>query len=186
MPTLSRLLRYSAFAAVAASAPLAAASQPLTLAELPARTLAAQNVQRASLGVPPLAWDKELAIGATAYAEQMALTNLFEHSNRSMRPGIGENLWMGSHGVYSLEAMVGGWASEKRLFMPGVFPANSRSGNWMDVAHYTQMVWPTTARVGCGLATNGRIDYLVCRYATKGNVDGKWVGPALSMRALTP
>ena len=85
---------------------------------------------------------------------------------------------MGSHGVFSVEAMVGGWASEKRWFAPGTFPSVSRTGNWMDVAHYTQMIWPATQRVGCALASTGRVDYLVCRYATAGNIDGRAVGYA--------
>ena len=97
---------------------------------------------------------------------------MFQHSNRQARRGVGENLWMGTHGAFSPEAMVGGWASEKRYFMPGVFPNNSRSGNWEDVGHYTQMIWPTTTRIGCALASTARVDYLVCRYATAGNIDG--------------
>ncbi len=51
---------------------------------------------------------------------------------------------MGSRGAFSIEAMVGGWASERRWFAPGVFPNVSRTGNWADVGHYTQMIWPAT------------------------------------------
>jgi hypothetical protein len=80
---------------------------------------------------------------------------------------------MGTHGAFSVEAMVGGWTAEKRYFVPGVFPNNSSSGNWEDVGHYTQMIWPTTSRVGCAIASTPRIDYLVCRYATAGNIDGR-------------
>jgi hypothetical protein len=89
---------------------------------------------------------------------------------------------MGSRGAYSVETMVGGWASEKRNFMAGIFPNNSRTGNWIDVAHYTQMIWPTTQRIGCALASNGRTDYLVCRYAPAGNIDGRCVGPLRAER----
>jgi hypothetical protein len=80
---------------------------------------------------------------------------------------------MGTHGAFTVEAMVRAWASEKRMFVPGVFPNNSRSGNWMDVAHYTQMIWPTTTRIGCALASTSRTDYLICRYSPAGNIDGK-------------
>jgi hypothetical protein len=141
--------------------------------EFPARILAAHNAERARMGMPPLVWDNELGNGAAAYAQQMAFTGLFQHSNRQARRGIGENLWMGTHGAFSVEAMVGGWAAEKRYFMPGVFPNNSSSGNWEDVGHYTQMIWPTTTRIGCAIASTPRIDYLVCRYATAGNIDGR-------------
>lgn len=122
--------------------------------------------------MPPLVWDSDLANGAGVYAQQMAASGVFAHSDRSKRRGVGENLWMGSHGYFSLEAMVGGWTAEKRFFMPGVFPNNSRTGNWEDVGHYTQMIWPTTQRVGCAIATAHNTDYLVCRYATAGNIDG--------------
>jgi hypothetical protein len=39
------------------------------------------------------------------------------------------------------------------------------------------MIWPTTTRVGCALASTPRTDYLVCRYSPAGNIDGRWVGP---------
>jgi len=166
-------LRLSAFAGLCllfvAAAPAAAASFG---AEFPARILAAHNAERARVGMPPLVWDPELGNGAAAYAQQMAFTGTFQHSNRQARRGIGENLWMGSHGAFSVEAMVGGWTSEKRYFVPGVFPNNSSSGNWEDVGHYTQMIWPTTSRIGCAIASTPRVDYLVCRYATAGNIDG--------------
>ncbi len=157
-------------ALVAASAATAASS---FASQFPARVLAAHNVARAQAGVPGLVWDPALGGAAAAYAQQMALTNVFQHSDRKARPGIGENLWMGTRGGFSVETMVGNWASEKRQFVPGIFPNNSRSGNWMDVGHYTQMIWPTTTRVGCALASNGRTDYLVCRYSPAGNIDGR-------------
>lgn len=147
-------------------------------AQFPARILAAHNAERARAGVGPLAWDPALGAAAAVYAQQMALTSRFAHSDRRGRPGIGENLWMGPRGVYGPEGMIGGWSSEKRWFRAGLFPNVSRTGNWADVGHYTQMIWPATTRVGCALASTGRTDYLVCRYATKGNVDGRPVGYA--------
>jgi hypothetical protein len=159
-----------------------ASAQGNFASQFPARILATHNAERAQVGLPGVVWDPTLAAGAAAYAQQMALTNVFQHSDRKARPGIGENLWMGTRGAYSVERMVGGWASEKRYFLPGIFPNNSRSGNWMDVGHYTQMIWAPTQRIGCAIASNGRTDYLVCRYSPKGNVDGKWVGPMRAER----
>ena len=166
---------HCAFALLAASMATPAAAQSFA-AQFPARILAAHNAARAEAGVPPMMWDNALGAGAAAYAQQLAMSGRFEHSDRHARRGIGENLWMGSHGAFSPEAMVGGWASEKRWFVPGTFPNNSRTGSWEDVGHYTQMIWPSTQRVGCALASTGRIDYLVCRYATAGNMDGRPVG----------
>src|SRR5439155_14188576 len=88
-------------------------------AQFPARILAAHNVERARAGMPTLAWDNALGTAAAAYAQQMAMTGRFQHSDRSQRRGTGENLWMGTHGAFSVEAMIGGWASEKRVFSPG-------------------------------------------------------------------
>ena len=157
-------------ACVAASAP---AAPPLAQSNFPARIVAAHNAQRAAAGMPPLAWDPSLAEGAAVYAQQMAASGLFAHSDRSKRRGTGENLWMGSRGAFSFEAMVGGWTAEKRYFVPGIFPNNSRSGDWADVGHYTQMIWPATQRIGCAIASNARADYLVCRYSPAGNIDGR-------------
>lgn len=138
--------------------------------------LAAHNVERARAGLQPLAWDDALGMAAAAYARQLAFTGQFQHSNRQARLGSGENLWRGTHGAFSVEAMVDGLASEKRWFRPGTFPNISRTGSWEDVGHYTQMIWPTTRRVGCALASNARADYLVCRYSGLGNFDGGRVG----------
>jgi hypothetical protein len=162
-----------------ATVPAAAGAQSSFAAQFPARIVAAHNVERARVGAPPLAWDNALGAAAAAYAQQMAMTGRFMHSDRKARRGVGENLWMGSRGAFSVETMVGGWASERRWFVPGTFPNVSRTGNWDDVGHYTQMIWPATQRVGCALASTPRIDYLVCRYATAGNIDGRPVGYAM-------
>jgi hypothetical protein len=166
----------AAVAALLLAGPASAASAGgFSASEFPARILAAHNAERVRAGVPPLAWDAALGLGAAAYAQQMAFSGSFQHSNRQARRGIGENLWMGTRGAFSLETMVGGWAAERRHFVPGIFPNVSNSGNWEDVGHYTQMIWPATTRVGCALASTPRIDYLVCRYATAGNIDGRRV-----------
>jgi hypothetical protein len=166
-----KFVKASLAAVLLASAVPAAAAN--SASQFPARILAVHNAARAQAGVAPLAWDPALGDAAASYALQLALTNSFHHSDRHARPGTGENLWMGTHGVFSYEAMVGRWAAEQRDFVPGIFPAVSRSGNWENVGHYTQMVWPTTTRVGCAVASNARNDFLVCRYSPAGNVDGR-------------
>jgi hypothetical protein len=163
---------WMAGALLASSSIIAAA--PIT-SQFPARILAAHNRERAAVGVTPLVWDSILAVGAAAYAQQMARTGIFEHSDRHARRGIAENIWYGSHGYYSPEQMVGTWTSEKPRFVPGIFPNVSRTGNWYDVSHYSQVIWPLTQRIGCALASTGRVDYLVCRYSPSGNIDGKHV-----------
>jgi hypothetical protein len=162
----------------AGNGPAIAASSAMSPSQFPARVLAAHNQVRAQAGAAGLVWDNGLGTEAAKYAVVLALTNTFQHSDRNSRGGTGENLWMGTRGAFSVETMVGNWASERRLFMPGTFPNNSRSGNWADIGHYTQMIWPTTTHVGCALASNATTDFLVCRYSPAGNVMGRVVQAA--------
>jgi hypothetical protein len=142
---------------------------------LAARLLAAHNRERAAVGVPPLRWDPALAASAASYGPALAAMGRLEHSPRAGRPSESENLWMGSRRAYSPEQMVGTWASERAYFRPGVFPNVSTTGNWLDVSHYTQMIWRTTTALGCALHTRGNMDYLICRYSPRGNKDGQRV-----------
>ena len=150
-------------------------AQPRSSDDLSVQILAAHNRERAAVGVRPLRWDSRLAAAAAAYATTLASLGRLEHSARSTRPGQSESLWMGTAGRYAPGQMVGSWAAEKARFRPGVFPNVSTTGNWEDVSHYTQMIWPATTSVGCALHRGRRLDYLVCRYSPKGNQDGRRV-----------
>jgi hypothetical protein len=135
--------------------------------------IAAHNEARRQYGVGPLAWDDSLARDAAIYAHYLARTGRFEHDpQRGRRPPQGENLFMGTRNAYSYADMIGLLVEERRYFRPGRFPAVSRTGDWSQVAHYTQIVWPTSQRVGCATASNRANDYLVCRYMPAGNVVG--------------
>jgi hypothetical protein len=149
--------------------------RPQDFANLPARLLALHNRERAPLNIAPLSWDDRLAAAAATYGPQLERLGRLAHSPAESRPGQGENLWMGTSGAFSLEEMVGSWAAEKSLFRPGIFPDVSRNGHWADVAHYTQMIWRGTTRVGCALHRAHRNDLLICRYAPPGNVVGQTV-----------
>jgi hypothetical protein len=136
------------------------------------RVVAIHNQVRNAEGVGPLMWDRSLAAAADAYALQLATGGSWGHSPNSMRDGQGENLWMGTRGAFSVDQMIGAWASERSMFRRGAFPQVSRTGNWHDVGHYTQMIWPRSTRVGCAIRSSSRNDYLVCRYSPGGNVMG--------------
>jgi len=155
-------------ATVVTERPAGATAQDLR--DFDARMLALHNRERAAVGVPALAWDAQLAAAAAGYGPELARLGRLAHSPREARPGQGENLWMGTRGAYGIEEMAGSWAGEKRLFRAGAFPDVSASGHWEDVAHYTQMIWRTTSRLGCALHRAGPSDFLICRYAPPGNV----------------
>ena len=136
------------------------------------RVVQLHNQTRASAGVQPIYWDAALAAAADRYAVELARTVRWGHSSPATRPGQGENLWMGTRGAFSVDQMVGSWASEGRWFQRGRFPQVSATGNWAEVGHYSQMIWPGTLRVGCAVRSSARNDYLVCRYSPAGNVVG--------------
>jgi hypothetical protein len=156
---------------MALSAP--ALSQAPALDPISMGLLIAQNRERALAGVPPLQWDPALAAAALSYGPPLAAVGTLQHSPKESRPGQRENLWMGTAGAYSPEQMVATWSAERRFFRPGVFPAVSTTGNWLDVSHYTTMIWPTTTRVGCALYRTPQWDFLICRYSPPGNIDGQ-------------
>ena len=74
------------------AAPTLAASNSFA-SQFPARILAVHNAVRARAGQAPLVWDPALGQAAAAYAQQMAFTGVFAHSDRQARRGTGENLW---------------------------------------------------------------------------------------------
>ena len=167
----------------AISAALAFLGMPTTLVAgqfaeaqpaLAQRLLASHNEERARMGLPPLRWNVRLSQEAGQWASSLARRGAFEHSGE--RDDAGENLWMGSADWFSPEQMVGAFIAERRAFRPGRFPHVSRTGNWADVGHYTQIIWPETRDVGCALARNRGHDVLVCRYWPAGNVYGERVG----------
>lgn len=139
-----------------------------------ARVLAAHNRERAALGLPPQRWDAGLAGRAAGWAAHLAQTGALAHSpDDGGEEDAGENLWAGTAGAFTPEAMTGLWARERRDFRQGTFPANSRTGQVADVAHYTQMIWRRSGELGCALAGGRDYDVLVCRYAEPGNVMGE-------------
>jgi hypothetical protein len=141
------------------------------------------NQVRAQAGSPPLVWDPQLALQAAAYVPTMA-NGRPVHSGRKGRETSRENLAPVLAGS-STEKMVGLWLAERRNFVPGIFPAVSRTGNWADVGHYTQMIWPTTTNLGCAIHKGQPFDWLVCRYSPPGNQDGKPVPANVAAVATT-
>lgn len=158
--------------ALLAATPVLTGATDLT-GNLEARVLASHNRERDATGVPPLRWDPALAASAQLWADHLAATAAFEHAPEARAEPEGENLWAGTKGHYSAEAMVDGWIREKRHFRPGRFPDNSVTGRVADVGHYTQLVWRRTHHVGCAKAASGAEDILVCRYSEAGNYIGE-------------
>ncbi|MCX9146221.1 CAP domain-containing protein [Erythrobacter sp. WG] len=146
--------------------------------------LAAHNMARVEAGAVPLIWSERLARDAQGWADGLAAQGRFDHAPPGQRRGQGENLWRGTRGRWSVEAMIGFFLDERRFFRAGTFPDISATGRWSDVGHYSQIIWPDTREVGCALARTPSDEVLVCRYWPAGNVWGQRIEarPRLSRR----
>ncbi|KAL3308054.1 Peptidase inhibitor 16 [Cichlidogyrus casuarinus] len=107
-----------------------------------------------------MVWDDALAATAKKHAE----TCKFEHSQGG---GFGENLAAGTPDTYPFENLVVAWRKEKVDFK---YPTTCNAGKVC--GHYTQQIWATSDKVGCGIAvcpkdsvfTESNSRYLVCQY----------------------
>lgn len=135
--------------------------------------LSSHNGERARWNVPSLRWDNDLAEGARQHAAELARSGSLRHAAFSGNKAPGENLWMGTRGAYSYEQMMDMFLRERAIYTARVVPDISTTGKWTDAGHYSQIIWRTTTRVGCGFASGADYDVLVCRYDPAGNVRGR-------------
>jgi len=129
------------------------------------------NTYRSTLQLPALQWSPALAADALAWAKHLAEIDKGQH-DQDIIGKEGENLFWGTANAFSFGDMVDMWGGEKKSFREGVFP-DCKANRTAVVGHYTQIVWRDTQAVGCALVSNGRNDYLVCRYSPAGNVIGE-------------
>lgn len=135
-----------------------------------AEILRAHNTERRSLGIPDLVWSPALAKEARTWAARLARTGVLSHERQTRH---GENLAAAGAGRTTPAYLVGMWLAEKPRYIPGrAHPNTSTTGNWMDVGHYTAIVWASTREVGCAVDRGQTLDFLVCRYNPPGNVKG--------------
>ena len=151
------------------------------------RILDAHNAERARYGYQPLKWNPALESTATAYANRLAQIGQLVHASREGRGIERENVNQGMLG-WNTDQMLDNWLRERQYFIPGIFPDVSTTGNWYEVGHYSQMIWPETTDLGCGMAAGSGSQWLVCRYSPGGNKDGKPVGlpPAIAANTAKP
>jgi uncharacterized protein YkwD len=125
--------------------------------------LAAHNSVRARVHVPPLVWSDRLAEYARAWAARLLNENRFLHR---MERVYGENLFEIAGARATPAQVVAAWDAEAGDY-------DYRSNKCRRVCgHYTQIVWASTERVGCGVARGARREIWVCDYDPPGN----WVG----------
>lgn len=119
--------------------------------------LSIHNALRAKHSAPPVEWDSTLADFALKHAQQCG----FNHSGGP----YGEN-W--AAGYATPKAAVQGWYDEGKNYD---YSAATFS---YDTAHFTQVVWVGTKKIGCAnvpckTEDGNTADFLVCEYDPAGN-----------------
>ena len=165
--------------------PLGISGLSITIEDYATDLLRIHNFERAAVGAPALVWNPALQASATQWAEHLAQTGRLEHAPREGRGAERENLQQLLPGTEAVD-MLFPWISEKRDFVPGTFPDVSRTGDWNDISHFSQMIWPGTTDLGCGLAEGRGFVWLDCRYLPGGNRDGQTVGISIVESPANP
>ncbi|NXG31659.1 PI16 inhibitor, partial [Dromaius novaehollandiae] len=117
-----------------------------------------------------MSWDTELEAFAQAYAEKC----IWDHNKERGRRG--ENLFAMTP-TLDLEFAVEDWNGEEKYY--NLTTAMCAPGQMC--GHYTQVVWASTHRIGCGVKFCAKIDgietedmyLLVCNYYPPGNMKGR-------------
>ncbi|KAI8496221.1 hypothetical protein Bbelb_260620 [Branchiostoma belcheri] len=104
---------------------------------------------------PALHWDHTLATLAEKWAEHLARNN--EIVDAGSGSGDSENQLF-YFPVVTCEAAVNTWYSEAACY--------HRDSPGPNIAHFSQMVWKSSRRVGCGVS--GR--YMCCNYTPQGDI----------------
>ena len=165
--TVAAVLALVLAPAVAAAAPADTGSN-ITPAERD-EILAQHALFRAEVGEPPLVWDNTIAAGAQEWAEAKQADGQFAHSSGT---GLGENLAGGE--VKDATMRLG--SDERINYQSDPQPTGQEKKT---VGHYTQIVWSSTTKVGCGFAPANKLAFglVVCRYSPPGNFAGEYPYP---------
>ena len=135
------------------------------------------NKYRKRHGVPNLELDNDLIKSATVYAESLAKNSdpnyLIPSNNYYMGDEkLGENLFQCNQQSCKIDNYIQSlnvWYSEKEFYN-----FNTNKGD-KATANFTQIVWKSTKKLGCGFGNKTNTSYkVVCHYLPKGNVDEKY------------
>ncbi|MHB8789607.1 MAG: CAP domain-containing protein [Desulfobulbaceae bacterium] len=144
----------------------------------------AHNTVRSELGLPQVAWSDDLAEFAREWAQYLADRN---GCGMRHRPSQGNNAQLYGENLYWASAIrlangarkaqnisprhvVSSWVSERRDYDH----VQKRCRWGKSCGHYVQVVWKTTRRIGCGMATCSDMSQIwVCNYDPPGNYRGQ-------------
>ncbi|MFW6051699.1 MAG: CAP domain-containing protein [Myxococcota bacterium] len=160
-------------------APCFEPTDPVAEEGLLAGTTAAHNQVRAEASptpepaLEPLAWDPDVAAIAQGWASCLAERGCNLEHNPDRGPH-GENIFWSSELELDGAHVVQSWASEAPCYDYETGDCDEEACPF-GCGHYTQIVWRSTERVGCGFAQcpeEGGVVW-VCNYAPPGNIRGQ-------------
>lgn len=143
------------------TAATSSSSSDSNLSSFASSMLDEHNAKRAlHKDTPTLSWSDELASYAQNYADDYDCSGSLTHSGGP----YGENLAIG----YGTTGAVDAWYSEIKDYSFSNPDYSSSTG------HFTQVVWKSTTKVGCGIKQCGGVwgDYIICSYDPAGNMLG--------------
>jgi hypothetical protein len=141
------------------------------------------NRARSAVGENALVWDPIAAQVAATYAAMCAFDHNADRSTQyqtrgGASSGLGEDIAAGAPTQAPADA-VSSWVSEESSYDH----SSNSCASGAECGHYTQIVWSTTAGVGCAhmsCTTNSPFgsqfptwDLSVCDYSPPGNIEGE-------------
>ena len=132
--------------------------------------LQVHNKYRTKHHSPPLKLNSELTRIAQQYANYLAQTDSFQHSNNEYKgESLGENLYMCYGQKITGKAMTDAWYNEIKQY-------NFNSSTFASgTGHFTQVVWKDTKEVGFAYAQSRSGNYYgVANYYPAGNFMGEF------------
>ncbi len=141
--------------------------------------LSKHNYYRSIHHSPDLLIDRALNAKAQAWAEQIASSGELAHSNQDQRSGSGENIYVSYTTENSIAPDTLANSTMQNWYEKEVSQYNYDSpGFSKSTGHFTQVVWKSSTKLGCGNATGTKTlgnqtynaFYVVCNYAPAGNV----------------
>lgn len=128
-----------------------------------------REVSPAATNMMKMSWDDEIANTAQRWAENCNIKHDSNYKRYAFgRFSVGQNLAWGSWAMGWTHA-IKLWADEKKDYSY----SSNNSPTGAAIGHYTQMVWATSIKVGCGYAICGTTHYYVCNYGPGGNMRGE-------------
>jgi pathogenesis-related protein 1 len=135
------------------------------------------NLIRTQYKLPNLIWDSKIEKQAQDWANIIAKKNILAHSTASFRNGMWENIYMITSVWQKISSdgsdAVKSWYSEQSDYD---YTSNSCNNDAV-CGHFTQIIWKSTKRIGCGQSSIKRgkttIIYWVCQYDPPGNYVGQ-------------